>query len=68
MDLVEDVPRDFGLLLFDKILGLLHRGRQALGVKPRLDERLEQLESHLLRQPAHVQLERGQTPITERPE
>src|SRR5215475_4617383 len=56
--LVEDVP-DFRLLLLDQLLGLLDRGREALGVEPRIDERLEQLERHLLRQPALVQLELG---------
>jgi hypothetical protein len=55
-DLVEDIP-DFRLFLFDQLLGLLHRGRQALGVEARIDERLEQLERHLLRQAALVQLE-----------
>src|SRR6202051_573566 len=43
------------LLLPDQLLGLLDRGRQALGVEPRIDERLEQLERHLLRQAALVQ-------------
>ena len=55
-DLVEDVP-DLGLLLLDELLRLLHRGRQALGVEPRIDERLEQFERHLLRQAALVQLQ-----------
>ena len=54
--LVEDVP-DLRLLLLDELLRLLHRGGQALGVEPRIDERLEQLERHLLRQAALVQLE-----------
>ena len=54
--LVEDVP-DLRLLLLDQLLGLLHRGGEALGVEPRIDERLEQLERHLLRQAALVQLE-----------
>ncbi len=54
--LVEDVP-NLRLLLLDQLLGLLHRGGQALGVEPRIDERLEQLERHLLRQAALVQLE-----------
>jgi len=56
--LVENVP-DLGLLLLDQLLRLLHRGGQALGVEPRIDERLEQLERHLLRQAALVQLELG---------
>ena len=57
-DLVEDVP-DLGLLFLDQLLGLLHGGGQALGVEPRIDERLEQLERHLLRQAALVQLQLG---------
>ena len=54
-DLVQDIP-DLRLLLLDQLLGLLDRGRVALGVEARIDERLEQLERHLLRQPALVQL------------
>src|SRR5207253_677690 len=53
--LVQDVP-DLGPLLLDQLLGLLDGGGQALGVEPRIDERLEQLERHLLRQAALVQL------------
>ena len=56
--LVEDVP-NLRLFLLHQLLGLLHRGRQALGVEPRIDERLEQFERHLLRQPALVQFEFG---------
>ena len=56
--LVEDVP-DFRLLLLDQLLGLLDGRRQTLGVEPRVDERLEQLERHLLGQAALVQLELG---------
>ncbi len=51
------ISQTSGLLLLDQLLGLLHRGGQALGVEPRIDERLEQLERHLLRQAALVQLE-----------
>ena len=54
--LVEDVP-NLRLLLLDQLLGLLHRGGVALGVEPRIDERLEQLERHLFRQSALMQLE-----------
>ncbi len=54
--LVENVPH-LGLLFLDELLGLLDRGRQALGVEARIDERLEQFERHLLRQPALVQLQ-----------
>ena len=56
--LVEDVP-DFGAFFFDQLLGLLHRGGQTLGVEPRIDERLEQFECHLLRQAALMQAQFG---------
>ena len=56
--LIEDVP-NLRLLLLDQLLRLLHRGGMALGVEPRIDERLEQLERHLLRQAALMQLELG---------
>ena len=55
-NLVQDIP-DFGLLLFDEFLRLLHGRREALGVEARIDERLEEFERHLLRQAALVQLE-----------
>ena len=55
-DLVKDIP-DFRLFLLDELLGLLDRGRQTLGLEPAIDERLEQLERHLLRQAALMQLE-----------
>src|SRR5688572_10552901 len=55
-DLVQDIP-DFRLFLLDQLLGLLDGGGEALGVKPRVDERLEKLERHLLRQTALMQLE-----------
>ena len=54
--LVEDVP-DFLALFFDPLLGLLEGHRQTLGVEARVDERLEQLERHLLRQAALVELQ-----------
>ena len=54
--LVQDVP-DLRLLLLDQLLRLLDGGGEALGVEPRIDERLEQLERHLLRQAALVQLQ-----------
>ncbi len=54
--LVEDVP-DFLALLLDPLLGLLERHAEALGVEPGVDERLEQLERHLLGQAALVQLQ-----------
>ena len=54
--LVEDIP-DLRLLLLDQLLGLLDGRREALGVEPRIDERLEQLERHLLGQAALVELE-----------
>jgi hypothetical protein len=46
-----------GFSFLDQLLGLLDRGRIALGVEPRIDERLEQFERHLLRQAALVQLQ-----------
>src|SRR5690606_24217672 len=55
-NLVEDIP-NLGTFLFDQLLGLLDRGREALGVKARVDEGLEQLKRHLLRQAALVQLQ-----------
>ena len=54
--LFEDIP-DLRLLLFHQLLGLLDRLAEALGLQPRIDERLEQLERHLLRQAALMQLE-----------
>ena len=56
--LFEDVPH-LRLLALDHALGLLDGARQALGVQPRVDERLEQLERHLLGQAALVQLQLG---------
>ena len=55
-NLVEDVP-DFRLLFFNELLGLLHGGRETLGVEARIDERLEQLQRHLLGQAALMQLQ-----------
>ena len=57
-DLVEDVP-DLRLLLLDELLGLLHGRCLAERLQARVDERLEQLERHLLRQAALVQLQLG---------
>ncbi len=57
-DLVEDVP-DFRLLFFDELLRLLDGRGLAERLQPRVDERLEQLERHLLRQAALMQLEFG---------
>ena len=54
--LFEDIP-DFRLLLLHQLLGLLDGLAEALGFQPRIDERLEQLERHLLRQAALMQLE-----------
>jgi hypothetical protein len=54
--LVQDVP-DFLALLLDPLLGLLQGHRQTLGVQTGVDERLEQLQRHLLGQAALVQLE-----------
>ncbi len=54
--LVQDVP-DLRTLLLDELLRLLHRGGEALGVEARVDEGLEELKRHLLRQAALVQLQ-----------
>ncbi len=50
-DLVEDIP-DFRLLFFNELLGLLDGRGETLGVEAGVDERLEELERHLLRQHA----------------
>src|SRR5437588_285527 len=52
----QDVPND-GLLLLHHFLGLLDGGAVALGFKLVIDERLEELERHFLRQTALVELE-----------
>ena len=57
-DLVEDIP-DFRLFLLDQLLGLLDGGRKALGVEARVDERLEQLQRHLLGQAALMKFQFG---------
>ena len=54
--LFEDVPHDVVLEL-DLLLGLLDRRGVAFGFEPVVDERLEELERHLLRQAALMQLE-----------
>ena len=55
-DFFEDVPH-FGLLLLDHLLRLLDGRHQPALFELVVDERLEQLERHLLRQPALVQLQ-----------
>ena len=55
---VENVP-NLLLLLFDKLLRLLDRGRKIPLLELRVDERLEQLERHFLRKTALVKLELG---------
>ena len=57
-DLFEDVP-DLGPLLLHELLGGLDRGRDPALLQLAQDEGLEQLEGHLLRQPALVQLQVG---------
>ena len=57
-DLFEHVPH-FRTLLLDHLLRLLDRGDEAALLELVVDERLEQLERHLLRQPALVQLQLG---------
>ncbi len=53
--LVQDVP-DFLAFLLDPLLGLLEGHAETLGVEARVDERLEQLQRHLLGQAALVEL------------
>ena len=57
-DFFENVP-NHGILLLDQFLGLLDGGAMAALFEPVIDERLEKLERHLLRQTALVQLELG---------
>src|SRR6185437_6390084 len=54
--LVEDVP-NLRLLLFNQLFRLLDGRRQSLRVEARIDEGLEQLQRHLLRQAALMQLQ-----------
>src|SRR5690606_22598640 len=56
--LLENVP-DLRALLLDHALGGLDGARHAVELELGIDERLEQLESHLLRQAALMQLELG---------
>ena len=56
--LFEDVP-DLRPLLLDHALRRLDRAGEAVEFELRIDERLEQLQGHLLRQPALVQLQLG---------
>src|SRR5438034_9253964 len=55
-DVFQDVPND-GFLLLDHLLGLLDGGAVPLRFELVIDERLEQLERHLLGQPALVELQ-----------
>ena len=55
-DVFENVPHH-GLLPLDHFLGRLDGGALAGLLQPVIDERLEELKRHLLRQPALVQLE-----------
>ena len=55
-DVFENVP-DHRILLLDHFLGLLDRGAVPLRFELVIDERLEKLERHLLRQTALVELE-----------
>src|SRR5262249_59865349 len=54
--LFENVPND-GFLLLDHFLGLLDGGAVAEGFELVIDERLEELECHLLRQTALIEAE-----------
>ena len=56
--LFQDVPYD-GLLLLDHLLRLLDGGAMSGLLQPVIDKRLEQLQRHLLRQAALLQLELG---------
>src|SRR5210317_2404599 len=56
-DFLEDIP-DFRSFALHEALRRLDRGRFAAQLQLREDERLEELERHLLRQAALVQLER----------
>ena len=56
-DIGEDVP-DFRQFTLDHLLGGLDRGRLTAALQLGVDERLEQLERHLLRQTALVQTQR----------
>src|SRR5262249_1271346 len=55
-DFLEDVPH-FGALLLDHLLGLLDGRDQPALFELVVDERLEQLERHLLREAAMVELQ-----------
>src|SRR5205085_1129213 len=55
-DLFEDVP-DLGTLLLDHLLGGLDGGDEALLLELVVDERLEELQGHLLGKTALVQLQ-----------
>src|SRR6185295_16976771 len=57
-DLVEDVP-DLGLLLLHHLLGALDGGDEAALLELVVDEGLEELERHLLREPTLVEPELG---------
>ena len=56
--LFEDIP-DLRLLFFDQLLRLFDGGGESLRLQPRINERLEQLERHLLRQAALMQFQFG---------
>ena len=56
--LLEDVP-DNHFLLLDQFLGLFDRGAVAALLEPLIDERLEQLQRHLFRQTALIELQVG---------
>ena len=57
-DFFEDVPDD-GFLLLDHLLGLLDGGAVAGGFELVIDERLEKLEGHFLRQAALIEAQLG---------
>src|SRR2546430_12561961 len=54
-----------GFLLLDHLLGLLDGGAMALRFELVIDERLEELERHLLRQTALMELQRSEEHTSE---
>ena len=53
---VQDIPY-FGTLFFHQLFRLFDGAGQTLGLKPRVDERFEQLQCHLLGQTTLMQLQ-----------
>ena len=53
---IQNIP-NFRTFFFHQFLSLLHSGRQAFGLQPAVNERLEQLERHLLGQATLMQFQ-----------